>query len=114
MSKLGIGGSAAASVFGPTNDETAMEVLVAAIRQGVNVIDTAPWYGHGKSEILIGKALKTIPRSAVYVHSKVGRYAADVRGRFDFSAARVRASVDESLQRLGLEYIDCMQGRESA
>ncbi len=72
-------------------------------------VDTAPWYGHGKSEEVIGRALRRVPRGAYYLHSKVGRYAADIRVRFDFSRARVLASVRESLSRLQVEYIDCMQ-----
>jgi aryl-alcohol dehydrogenase-like predicted oxidoreductase len=37
------------------------------------VIDTAPWYGHGKSETVLGKALEGVPRSAYYLNTKVGR-----------------------------------------
>jgi aryl-alcohol dehydrogenase-like predicted oxidoreductase len=38
---------------------------------GVNVIDSAPWYGQGKSETLLGVALKDVPRSAYYLNTKV-------------------------------------------
>ncbi len=38
------------------------------------MIDTAPWYGHGKSETVLGKALEGVPRSAYYLNTKVGRY----------------------------------------
>ena len=40
---------------------------------GVNYIDTAPWYGHGKSESVLGEVLKDIPRSSYYISTKVGR-----------------------------------------
>lgn len=80
-----------------------------ALRAGVNYIDTSTWYGHGKSEILLGKALRAVPRSAFFIATKCGRYAPDPEAMFDFSAERVAASVDESLQRLGLDYIDVMQ-----
>ena len=61
---------------------------------------------------MIGAALKrhNVPRRSYYLHSKVGRYTADVRTRFDFSRDRTLASVDESLARLGVDFIDCMQG----
>ncbi len=73
-------------------------------------VDTAPWYGHGKSEAVIGKALAHVPRAAYYIHTKVGRYTPDVRTQFDFSRKRVLASVEESRERLGVDVIDCMQG----
>ena len=54
-----------------------------------------------------------MPRAAVYVLTKVGRYAPDPRAMFDFSGDRVIASVHESLDRLGIEYIDVIQGERS-
>jgi L-galactose dehydrogenase len=109
ISKISLGCSAAASVFGKTDDKEAIEVIVAAARSGVTLFDTAPWYGHGKAEIILGKALESIPRSSVRVNTKVGRYCSDVRGMFDFSASRTVASMHESLDRLEIEYIDCLQ-----
>jgi hypothetical protein len=58
----------------------------------------------------MGVALEGVPRQAYYLHTKVGRYTPDVRGMFDFSRERVIASVDESLARLRVQYLDCVQG----
>lgn len=80
-----------------------------ALRSGINYIDTAPWYGNGKSETILGKALHDIPRSCYYIATKVGRYEPEVDKMFDFSAERTLRSIDESLARLGLDYIDVIQ-----
>jgi aryl-alcohol dehydrogenase-like predicted oxidoreductase len=71
--------------------------------------DTAPWYGHGVSETVLGKALVGVPRRAYYLHTKVGRYQPSPAGMFDFSRERTIASVHESLARLGVEYLDTVQ-----
>lgn len=77
-----------------------------AVKAGVNFFDTSPYYGRGRSETVLGKALHGLPRDSFVVSSKVGRYDTD---KFDFSAERVTKSVDESLARLGLEYLDVVQ-----
>jgi aryl-alcohol dehydrogenase-like predicted oxidoreductase len=67
------------------------------------MIDTSPFYGRGMSEVLLGVALKTIPRDEYLLCTKLGRY--DL-GHFDFSAKRVAESVDVSLHRLGTDHLD--------
>lgn len=84
-------------------------MVVESLRSGVNLIDCAPWYGHGKAERVLGEAFKQVPRQSFYFHTKVGRYEADQLEMFDFSAERTLKSIDESLARTGLEYIDCIQ-----
>lgn len=84
-------------------------MLELAVRSGINLIDTAPWYGHGKSESVLGKGLANIPRASYYLTTKVGRYLPDPAEMFDFRAEKVIRSVDESLQRLGLDYVDVIQ-----
>jgi L-galactose dehydrogenase len=83
--------------------------VVYAVKHGINLIDTAPWYGHGKAETVLGEALKGIPREAYILNTKVGRYLPDPMDMFDFTAERVTKSVDESLARLGVDYIDIIQ-----
>ncbi len=111
VSKLGYGVSALGSVFRPTDDSEGMAVVEAAAKSGINWFDAAPWYGHGKGETVFGKAIaeKKIPRKAIYVSTKVGRYEPEVEKMFDFRAERVIRSVDESLERMGLEYFDLIQ-----
>jgi aryl-alcohol dehydrogenase-like predicted oxidoreductase len=78
-------------------------------RTGINLIDTAPWYGFEKSERILGEALQGVPREAYYLATKVGRYKPDHLEMFDFRGERVLASIDESLARLRLDYIDIIQ-----
>ena len=109
VSALGFGASALGGVFHATTEEECCQVVLAALKAGVNVIDTAPWYGQGKSETMLGLALKDVPRQAYLLNTKVGRYEQAVEDMFDYSASRITRSVDESLQRLGLEYLDTVQ-----
>uniref|UniRef100_A0A0B6ZIA9 NADP-dependent oxidoreductase domain-containing protein n=1 Tax=Arion vulgaris TaxID=1028688 RepID=A0A0B6ZIA9_9EUPU len=109
VSALSFGASSLGSVFRSTDESESLEVVKIALQSGINYVDTAPWYGHGKSESVLGKILPTIPRASYYIATKVGRYQADVNNMFDFSAERTLQSVDESLQRLGLEYVDGIQ-----
>lgn len=69
----------------------------------MNYFDTSPFYGDTKSETALGHALKPFERSQFVVSTKVGRYG---EKEFDFSAKRVKRSLDESMERLGLNYID--------
>ncbi len=52
---LNIGASALGSVFRDTDEAESIRVVHKAVENGINYIDTAPWYGHGKSEIVLGK-----------------------------------------------------------
>jgi aryl-alcohol dehydrogenase-like predicted oxidoreductase len=66
-------------------------------------IDTSPFYGRGLSECLLGVALRGVPRERYLLGTKLGRYD---RAHFDFSARRVVESVDVSLSRMGVDYLD--------
>lgn len=83
-------------------DEVFASVRVA-LELGLNFIDTSPFYGRGMSEVLLGVALKGVPRESYTICTKLGRY--DL-GHFDFSAKRVAESVDVSLHRLGCGHLD--------
>ena len=84
-------------------------VYRAAIDKGINYIDTSPFYGEGRLETFIGQALKGVPRDKFYIGTKVGRYKWEVTQSFNFSAERVTQSIEESLQRLQLDYVDILQ-----
>ncbi len=103
LSKLGFGGSPLGGVFRPIDESEGIRAVHTAIDLGVNYFDVAPFYGLTRAETVLGKALHGIPRESVIISTKVGRYGGE---DFDFSAARVTASVDESLRRLGLDYAD--------
>jgi len=103
VSALSFGASTLGGVYGAIDETDAIRTVYTAIDLGINFIDTSPYYGVTKAETVLGKALKGIPRSAYILSTKVGRYDVD---RFDFSVARVIASVEESLLRLNVEMID--------
>jgi len=89
--------------------EEAKSTVEEALKSGVNYIDTAPFYGEGRSETTLGVCLKDIPRSAYYIATKVARYSLETSRAFDFSYENTLKSVDESLKRLQLDYVDLIQ-----
>ncbi|XP_076277080.1 uncharacterized protein LOC143207467 isoform X2 [Lasioglossum baleicum] len=109
VSKLSLGGGPFGCHYGTYNEEEAIEVIRQGIKRGINYIDTGPWYGGGRSETLIGKALKGIPRQAYYIATKVGRYELNYEDMFDFSQEKTRKSIKNSLNRLDLDYVDVIQ-----
>ncbi|XP_069111873.1 uncharacterized protein [Argopecten irradians] len=109
VSSLSYGAAALGSVFRATDDTEGVGVVEYVVRHGVNYIDVAPWYGHGKAEKVLGQALQNIPRSSYYLSTKVGRYLPEIDQMFDFRAERTIRSVDESLTRLGLDSVDLIQ-----
>src|SRR5579871_1599248 len=103
VSVLGYGAGPLGGLYGGLDEAEAAATVHAAFDAGINIIDVAPYYGILKAEIVLGRILKDVPRDRYLLSTKVGRYDVDA---FDFSAARVIRSVDESLQRLQIEHID--------
>lgn len=68
-------------------------------------------YNKKLNAALFVQALKGIPRQAYYIATKVGRYELDYEHMFDFTAERARASLQKSLDRLQLDYVDVIQVR---
>jgi aryl-alcohol dehydrogenase-like predicted oxidoreductase len=85
------------------SEKEALNLVHKAIDLGVNFFDTAPVYGNGTSELRLGKAFKGKDRSKLVINSKFGR---SDTGAVDFSAALIRPTLEGSLRRLGLDYID--------
>jgi D-threo-aldose 1-dehydrogenase len=120
--RLGLGGAPLGNLFAPVSDADVRGLLDAAWASGCRSFDTAPHYGHGLSERRLGDALRPRERSSFVLSSKVGRLLTPsahvpleqhgyVGGlpfvqHWDYSAAGVRRSVEDSLQRLGLARID--------
>lgn len=109
VSKLSLGGGPFGCHYGTFDENEAIETIRQGIKEGINYIDTAPWYGQGRSETVIGKALKGIPRKAYYIATKVGRYELNYENMFDFSKEKTRNSFKKSLELLGLDYVDVIQ-----
>lgn len=108
VSVLAFGGSSLGSVFREIDEAEGIRAVHTAIDHGINLIDTAPFYGLTRAETVLGKALREIPRDRYLLATKVGRYGYQQED-FDFSASRVAKSVDESLSRLGVDCVDFIQ-----
>ena len=100
---LSFGASSLGQEFRKVSLEEALRSVRVALECGLNFIDTSPFYGRGMSEVLLGIALREVPRDSYLLGTKLGRY--DLQ-HFDFSANRVAESVDVSLQRLGTDHLD--------
>ena len=125
--RLGYGAANVGNLYDAMTDDDAWRVLDAAWDSGIRYFDTAPHYGLGLSERRLGAFLRTKPRDDYLVSTKVGRLLlpspetsdrldtahdfavpASLRRTWDFSANGVRRSLDESLERLGLDAVDVL------
>ena len=122
VSSLSLGGAAFSNFYGDIDIEDCKKCIRYALENGINFVDTSPWYGD--SESILGQILPFLPRESFYIATKCGRYFGKDSGNigsetnddssnllkmFDFSAERIRQSVMTSLQRLKLDYIDLIQ-----
>ena len=103
MPVLSFGASSLGQEFRKVTLDEALKSVRVALDCGLNFIDTSPFYGRGMSEVLLGVALRDVPRESYTLCTKLGRY--DLQ-HFDFSAKRVAESVDVSLHRLGTDHLD--------
>lgn len=108
LSHLSFGCGPLGGVYGEFFEEEAIETVREAIRKGVNYFDTAPAYGQGVSETVLGKALAGVPRQAYYISTKVSRYGKEWSNMFDRSEKRIRSEFEKSLQLLGVDYVDIL------
>lgn len=106
VSNLSFGASSLGGVFHNVREAEGIKAVHTAVDNGMNFIDVSPYYGHYKAEIVLGKALKDIPRDKYYLSTKVGRYGKDGVNLWDYSAKRAIESVYESMERLHVDYID--------
>ncbi|MFC8261487.1 aldo/keto reductase [Streptomyces sp. NPDC057291] len=127
VTELSFGSAGIGNLFHEVDPAQAAAAVDAAWDAGVRYFDTAPHYGLGLSERRLGEALRHRPRDAYVVSTKVGRVLdplpagapapddglsegfavrATHRRRWDFSADGVRRSIEDSLERLGLDRVD--------
>ena len=106
VSSISFGASSLGGVFHSIREEEGIRAVHTAVDNGINFIDVSPYYGHYKAETVLGKALREIPRDKYYLSTKVGRYGKDGKNTWDYSAQRVTDSVYESMERLGIDFID--------
>ncbi len=100
---VGFGASSLGQEFRQVRLDEALKSVHVALDLGMNFIDTSPFYGRGMSEVMLGIALRDVPRDSYTLCSKLGRY--DLQ-HFDFSAKRVAESIDVSLHRIGVDHLD--------
>lgn len=122
FTEIAFGGAPLGGLFSAVSETAAMEALEAAWEAGIRAFDTAPLYGFGLSERRLGAFLRTKPRDAYVLSTKVGRVLRPSRGGpdasgslgafvgalpndavFDFSADAIRRSFESSLERLGVD-----------
>ncbi len=124
-SRIGFGTADLGNLRTAMSDDDAWAILEAAWDSGIRYFDTAPHYGLGLSERRLGEFLRTKPRSAFTVSTKVGRLLrphphpterdtegfdvpGDLTRVWDFSPDGINRSVHESLERLGLDRVDLL------
>ncbi len=124
VTSIGLGSAPLGGLFSPVSDADAHATIARAWSLGVRFFDTAPLYGFGLAERRLGAFLRQQPRESYVISTKVGRllrapdgapaedehYKGTPRERpvFDFSHDGVMRSVEESLERLGLDRIDVL------
>ena len=96
-------------MWGGSDDATAIRTIHAALDSGINLIDTAPVYGFGRSEELVGKALAGGSRQRALIATKAGLDWRDGIPFRNSSPARLRQELEDSLRRLRTDYIDIYQ-----
>src|ERR1700681_4470087 len=120
--KFGLGGVPLGNEFAVITDKDAYAILEAAWSAGIRYYDVSPWYGLGLAERRFGSFLHNKKRSEYVISSKVGKLlkaSKTARNRelfpfspspndviFDYTAAATRRSVEDSLQRLGIDSLD--------
>jgi aryl-alcohol dehydrogenase-like predicted oxidoreductase len=97
-------------MWGGTNEDESIRTIHAALDRGINLIDTAPVYGFGRSEEIVGKALaQDGRRKQAVIATKVGLAWKDGAPYRDASKSRIIQEVEESLRRLQTDVIDIYQ-----
>lgn len=105
--------------WGSQDEEISLKAIRTAVEEGMNLIDTAPAYGFGYSERLVGKAIKEIPRDQILVQTKCGFWWKDDEGallierdgrvcRRNLSRRAIMDGVKDSIKNLDVDYIDIL------
>jgi aryl-alcohol dehydrogenase-like predicted oxidoreductase len=108
VSALGLGCMGMSGMYGPADRHESIATIHAALDAGITLIDTGDFYGMGHNEMLIGEALRGVPRQQVIVSVKFGALRDPAGGWLgnDGRPAAVKSFLAYSLQRLGVDYID--------
>ena len=91
----------AGSFWGKVDDDQSIATIRAGLEAGINLIDTAPVYGDGHSEEVVGRALEGLKREDIVLATKCGRFTCETE--------KIRQELETSLKRLKTDYIDLYQ-----
>jgi aryl-alcohol dehydrogenase-like predicted oxidoreductase len=106
LSTLGMGCSSYWALDS-TPEQDAIALLKNAYSQGINYFDTGASYARGNAERRLGKFLANVERDSVIISTKAGTVSASHgNAKKDFAPKEIRASIEGSSKRLGIEYID--------
>jgi aryl-alcohol dehydrogenase-like predicted oxidoreductase len=107
-SAFGLGCMGMSGMYGPSDRTESLATLHAAVDAGITLLDTGDFYGMGHNEMLIGEALREIPRDKVQLSVKFGAQRDPSAGWIGFDArpAAVKTALAYTLTRLGVDYID--------
>ncbi|MFC1949860.1 aldo/keto reductase [Chloroflexota bacterium] len=111
LSTVGLGTWPMGSIYGgmswgPQDDQESVDTIVTAVDKGINWLDTAPTYGRGHSEEVVGMALKKLPRKPIIVTKCGTTWTEDGKPAFRLDKEDVRAQCESSLKRMGIDVID--------
>lgn len=97
-------------MWGGTDEQESIKTIHAALDQGINIIDTAPVYGFGRSEEIVGKALQQYgKREKIIIATKAGLEWRDDKIFRNSLPERIQQEIEDSLKRLRTDYIDIYQ-----
>lgn len=122
VSRLGLGTAPLGGMYEELDEAEVDRLITHALDSGITFVDTAPFYGHGSSELRVGRNLQQRPRDGFVLSTKVGRilvpgeFSGDTIFHdlqpfvpvFDYTPGGIRKSFEESLERLGLNAIDIL------
>jgi aryl-alcohol dehydrogenase-like predicted oxidoreductase len=111
VSRIGLGTwSIGGWMWGGTDESAAIKAIQRALELGINFIDTAPVYGFGESESIVGRAIKGKARDKIVLATKVGiDWSSDGKPFRNSSKERITKEINDSLRRLQTEYVDLYQ-----
>ena len=124
VTQLGFGTAPLGGFRAAIPEDEAVATIKAAYDAGLTFFDTSPYYGYGRSEMLLGMALREVPRGEIVISTKIGRVLSpkgpdsDLTGwregglpnvaTFDYSYDGVMRSIEQSCQRLGVDRVDAV------
>jgi len=122
VTTMGLGGTGLGNMYRAVDTDEAIATVRAAFDAGIRYFDTAPVYGYGVSELRLGEAIRSLPRRDIVISSKIGYDLVPIRAdeqtpqlwaepglyraEFDYSRDAVMRSIEGSLKRLDVDYID--------